>query len=153
MEGLILRPMAPHDLPRVVEIEESRFTSPWSPRTFEELLERPAAELWVAELPGAGVVGYGVLWCILDQGELANIAVHPEWGGRRVGRALLRRLLSVGRGRGVRAVFLEVRVSNAPAIALYRSFGFREVGQRRAYYERPREDALVMRLDLPPPPG
>ena len=135
------------DVPAVAALEASSFSTPWHPDTFRRLLERPGAELWVTEEDG-GVVAYAVLWCILDEGELANIAVLPAVRGRGVGGRLLDHLVDVARDRGVRRLFLEVRESNAAARGLYETRGFREVGRRRAYYDKPREDARVLALDL-----
>lgn len=143
-----VRPMEARDVERVVSIERASFTSAWQPETFHGLLNRPGAELWVLDHPEDGVVGYAVLWCILDQGELANIAVAEAHRGRGLGRRLLEAVLDVGRQRGLDAVYLEVRASNADALALYERFGFRQVGIRRRYYDKPREDALVMLLRL-----
>jgi ribosomal-protein-alanine N-acetyltransferase len=75
--------------------------------------------------------------------------VVPEWRRRRIGRLLLDAGLEALLGRGAEEVFLEVRESNAGALALYQAAGFRAVGQRAAYYRSPREDALVLRTDLP----
>jgi ribosomal-protein-alanine N-acetyltransferase len=139
--------MTAADVPAVAALEASSFSTPWHPDTFLRLLERPGAELWVTE-EDDDVVAYAVLWCILDEGELANIAVPPEARGRGVGGGMLDHLLEVARDRGVRRLFLEVRESNAAARGLYETRGFREVGRRRAYYEKPREDARVLALDL-----
>lgn len=141
---VVARRMGPEDVGRVAEIEAVSFTAPWKADTFESLLGRPGAELWVLDDPSDGVVAYAVLWCILDQGELANIAVVSGHRGRGHGRYLLGKVLEVARERGVESLYLEVRVSNASAIELYRSFGFTQVGTRKAYYDKPREDALLM---------
>jgi ribosomal-protein-alanine N-acetyltransferase len=136
--------MVSEDVDRVVEIEADAFTSPWKADTFMTLLERPGAELWVLDHPESGVMGYAVLWCILDQGELANIAVTPEHRGRGHGAYLLSTVLDVARSRDVESIYLEVRVGNKRAIDLYRGFGFGEVGVRHQYYDAPKEDALLM---------
>ena len=136
--------MAEPDVERVVAIEAEAFTSPWKADTFLTLLERPGAELWVLEEAGTGIVGYAVLWCILDQGELANIAIDGAHRGKGYGRYLLSRVLEIAQERGVESLYLEVRVSNKGAAELYRRFGFTEIGFRRNYYDSPREDALLM---------
>lgn len=138
------REMDAGDVERVTEIETASFTSPWKADTFQALLDRPGVELWVLDDPEDGVVAYAVLWCILDQGELANIAVAEEHRGRGHGRRLLMKVLEVARANGVESLFLEVRASNESAIALYTTFGFTEVGRRKKYYDKPVEDALVM---------
>lgn len=138
------RPMRPGDVDRVVAIEEESFTSPWRADTFHTLLDRPGAELWVLEAPGEGVIGYSVLWCILDQGELANIAIAPAYRGKGHGASLLGKVLEIARSRGVESLYLEVRISNTKAAELYRSFGFTQVGIRKRYYDSPTEDAILM---------
>lgn len=147
LEGERIRAMVERDLDRVVELEASAFGSPWEAATFRRLLGRSGAELLVVEVQ-AEVVGYAVLWCILDQGELANIAVDPVWRRRGVGGRLLERVLQRARERGVADLFLEVRESNTVARELYRRRGFLPIGVRRNYYDSPREDACVLRLEL-----
>lgn len=135
------------DVVRVVELETSAFSSPWRAETFRKLLDRSGAELLVVEVEKE-LVAYAVLWCILDQGELANIAVDPAWRGRGVGGRLLDLVLETARSRGVRDLFLEVREGNHVARELYRRRGFESIGTRRDYYRDPREDARVLRIRL-----
>jgi [ribosomal protein S18]-alanine N-acetyltransferase len=139
--------MVAADVDAVAELEALAFSTPWRADTFRTLLERPGAELLVVEADGE-LAGYAVLWCIMDQGELANIAIREADRGRGLGGILLDHVLQVARERGVRSLFLEVRVSNDAAAALYASRGFREIGRRRDYYERPREDARVLEKRL-----
>ena len=137
------------DIPRVVELERASFGSPWNAGTFARILESEHVEIWVVEEPDAPtLIAYAVLWCVSDQGELANIAVAPEARGRGLGGRLLDWILQVALGRGVETLYLEVRESNAAARGLYESRGFREAGRRRGYYDNPREDAMVLVLDL-----
>ncbi|MGH7466893.1 MAG: ribosomal protein S18-alanine N-acetyltransferase [Longimicrobiales bacterium] len=145
--GVSFRRMRMADLPRVMEIELLCFTMPWSEATFRGLLRRTDADLFVAE-EGAVVVGYSVFWCVLDQGELGNVSVAPESRRRGIGNGLVRVVLAHARERGVREVFLEVRVSNLGAQRLYEQYGFQQIGRRRNYYTEPIEDALVMRREL-----
>jgi ribosomal-protein-alanine N-acetyltransferase len=123
---------------------------PWTEATFRGLFRRTDADLFVAETLELEVTAYAVFWAVLDQGELGNVAVAPEWRGRGISRRLLDAVARRARERGVRELFLEVRVSNNTARQLYQSYGFREVGRRRNYYMEPVEDALVMRKDLDP---
>ena len=132
MEEVTIRRMEAHDLGRVLDIERRSYTMPWTEATFRGLLRRTDADLFVAETLELDVTAYAVFWAVLDQGELLD--------------AVARR----ARERGVRELFLEVRVSNNTARQLYQSYGFREVGRRRNYYMEPVEDALVMRKDLEP---
>ena len=140
----LARKMTAADVDAVAALEAATFTAPWKPDTFQSLLDRSGAELWVLDDPDAGVVAYAVVWCILDQGELANIAVAESHRGKGLGRYLLGKVLDVARERGVQSLYLEVRVSNEGAIELYHSFGFTQVGVRKKYYDKPVEDALIM---------
>lgn len=100
----------------------------------------------VAEEQGK-IAGYVVALDAADEGEILNLAVAE--GGRRrgLGRALVEAIVAALSERDVRQVYLEVRESNAAARTLYAGFGFKDVGRRKAYYRRPVEDAIVLRLD------
>ena len=120
------------------------FADPWSTQDFSDCVS--FALFLVAEAERK-VVGYAVALEAADEGEILNLAVAE--GGRRrgLGQALVEAIVGALTERGVHQVYLEVRESNAPARALYSRFGFREVGRRKAYYRRPVEDAMVLRLD------
>ena len=141
-----VRAMTPSDLPDVVAIETEAFSTPWKADTFEGLIGREGLELLTFADSEDGVIGYAVLWCILDQGELANIAIRPELRGRGLGARLLAEVVEICRRKGVKSLYLEVRDSNRAAVSLYERFGFRDVGRRKNYYQSPREDARVMEL-------
>jgi ribosomal-protein-alanine N-acetyltransferase len=145
---VLIRPMKRDDVESVLSIESRVFTTPWQADTFLNLIRRPGSELWVMEHPVAGILAYAVLWCVLDQAELANIAVRSEYRGQGYASRLLERVLQVARNREVGTIYLEVRASNTQASELYERFGFLQVGVRKNYYGKPREDALVMRLVL-----
>lgn len=149
-ESLVVRPMTRPDTPTVARLEAEAFSTPWKEETFRTLLGRSGAELWVAELADEGVVGYYVLWCIQDQGELANIAIRSDLRRRGLGSRLLDHVMENARRRGVKSLYLEVRESNHAATAMYEARGFRQIGMRRDYYERPREDARVLLKRLSP---
>jgi ribosomal-protein-alanine N-acetyltransferase len=144
---LLIRRMRSSDLTRVMEIELVCFTMPWSEATFRGLLRRTDADLLIAEQRG-DIAGYAAFWAVLDQGELGNVSVAPGWRRRGIGQRLVKAVLTRAADRGVREVFLEVRVSNVGAQKLYHRYGFEEVGRRRNYYLEPVEDALVMRREL-----
>jgi ribosomal-protein-alanine acetyltransferase len=102
----------------------------------------------VAETRGTEAIGgYVVAIDAADEGEILNLAVAPAGRRSGLGRALVQHILEALTGRGARYIYLEVRGSNAPARALYAAHGFKEVGRRKAYYRRPVEDAIVLRLD------
>ncbi len=127
----------------MARIEAESFSDPWPASAFRDLLSAPAARLTVADVAGA-VIGYTVVMAAADEAELANIAVQQDARGHGYGRLLLEAALAAARDDGVRAMFLEVRESNAAARALYSALGFAEVGRRKRYYVRPAEDALIM---------
>lgn len=143
----VIRRMRLADLPAVLAIEGQSFSMPWSEATFRGLLRRTDADLFVAEV-NHELIGYTVFWAVLDQGELGNVSVAPEWRRKGIGHLLIDTVLARASERGVSEIYLEVRVSNTGAQQLYNRYGFRQVGRRRNYYLEPTEDALVMRLDL-----
>jgi len=136
------------DLARVLEIETASFATPWSSRTFLNLLRRPNAALFAAEDVPGSIMGYAVVWFAGPEGELGDLAVAPEWRRRGVGSALVSAVLEEANGRGATELYLEVRESNDGARQLYEVHGFEVVNRRPRYYTDPVEDALVMRRTL-----
>jgi ribosomal-protein-alanine N-acetyltransferase len=141
-----IRPAREADVPALVALERIAFTDPWSSADFEEGIAS-GLSIFVAET-GDGPVGYIVARRVLDEGEILNLGVALPVRRRGVGRALVHRVLTTWAAAGVSAVFLEVRESNLPAQRLYEAFGFQEVGRRRRYYQRPVEDAVVLRAAI-----
>lgn len=140
---LIIRAPRPEDFEAIVAIEQASFADAWEPENFRSLVTPPAEHCRVAERDGK-LLGYWIGSRIDDEAELANLAVDPTLRRAGVGAKLLQDFLDhVGALEGT-TVFLEVRVSNAPAIALYRRYGFAELARRKAYYQKPEEDAAVM---------
>src|SRR4051812_27468258 len=145
---IVIDAAARSDVPAIVAIERAAFSDPWSARAFRDALDHPAVYFACARRDGSEVVGYVVAWFVADEGEIANLAVAPDAWGTGVGRALLDAALDEGDRREIAAVYLEVRDSNERARGLYRSRGFEEVGRRRGYYQKPPEDAIVLRRTL-----
>lgn len=148
--GLCLRRMTLHDLAGVLEVERAAYHSPWSQGIFQDSLAAGYYCLVVEQAPSAQLIGHGVMMLVLDECHLLNLCIHPRHQRRGLGRLLLRRLLAIARQRRATSAFLEVRVSNQAALALYQAEGFNEIGQRRGYYPAPkgREDAVVMGCTL-----
>ncbi len=150
-----IAPLRPADLDRVAQIEVRSFTAPWTPEMF--LAERERAdrgEVFVARAADEGtpdVVGYVCLWLLGEEVHITNIAVDAARRRRGVGSRLVAFALEWARHHRARRVTLEVRASNQSAQALYRLFGFRPVGTRFNYYDRPREDGVIMTLEPIPP--
>lgn len=143
--GVILRRARETDLPAILGIERVSFTDPWSRSSFMAILEQPRVYFAVALDANGVLLGYTVAWFVLDEAELANLAVAPEARGRGIGTVLLEGAIAAAEARGTATMYLEVRASNVSALALYTSHGFVEVGRRRSYYRKPVEDALVLR--------
>ena len=130
-------------LDAVVDIERVGFANPWSKRDFENALSRQDSYCLVF-LSGSRVVAYAVGFLVPNEYHLADLAVHPDFRRRGLGRQFMKAVLEGLPDRNVQVVSLEVRISNVPAIGLYRKLGFRTVAIRRGYYSEPVEDALVM---------
>lgn len=139
------------DASQVAHIEAACFQTPWTLRDFEhEMSQNPVARYLVAEVDGQ-LVGFAGAHIILDEGHITNVAVLPGARGQGLGKKLLKALLQYAANLGARYLTLEVRASNAPAIALYKSFGFIKVSVRKRYYADSGEDALLMVCDQMPP--
>ncbi len=149
---VVLRAMTEADLARVVAMEAASHGTPWPESSFrEELNAGPRSRAVVAEEEADGgrrLMGHMVFWLYDDTCELMNVTVAPEARRRGLGRRLMEHLLGEARLAGCAQVFLDVRVGNAPARALYAEVGFLEVGRRRGYYSSPDEDAVLMSLSL-----
>ena len=142
-----VRAMTTQDLEQVAALERQCFSTPWSPKAFEEELENELALYFVAA-DGEVVCGYIGFWKIVDEGHITNVAVLEEYRGRGVGSRLLTQAIDSAHAAGLKLLTLEVRRSNTPAIALYKKYGFVELGFRKRYYRAPEEDALIMTLYL-----
>jgi ribosomal-protein-alanine N-acetyltransferase len=141
---LTLRRLGYGDLPSVISIERRSFPTPWSLAMFVLELSKPSGICLAAE-DSEGLVGYLVCARYDDVWHLMNVAVHPDQRRRGIATELIERLFDEA-GPGARFT-LEVRVSNSPAIEMYRRFGFRPAGRRRRYYHDNGEDALIMWLE------
>ena len=139
-----IKPMRVEDIGSVLEIEQMSFPTPW-PRDayYHELRENRLACYLVAR-EFHRIVGYAGMWVILDEAHVTTIAVDPLHRRRRFGERLLVALIDEAMKRGARWVTLEVRKSNLGAQTLYRKYGFKDIGIRKAYYSDNREDAIVM---------
>lgn len=136
------------DIDQILEIEHASFTTPWSRESFEnELRKNQYAHYTVLE-DEEGVFGYCGMWIIIDEAHITNIALLPKYRGKKLGEALLKKVMEIARGKGAKTMTLEVRVSNDIAQSLYRKLGFQNGGIRKNYYTDDHEDALVMWVNL-----
>lgn len=133
----------------MAEIESQAFSDPWPASAFADLLVQPYARLTVALDARRVLCGYCIMLHVLDEGEIANVAVMPSRRRRGIAARLLDDALTTAAALNLATVFLEVRLSNDPARGLYASRGFEPIGRRRAYYREPLEDALVLRWQRP----
>jgi ribosomal-protein-alanine N-acetyltransferase len=143
--------MVERDVDEVMRIEQLAFLHPWSADLFRREMEHDWSTILVAEEPWEGghrLLGFIIFWLVHDEIHILNVATDPAQRRRGAAKALLRACLAQGREKGGRMATLEVRRSNKPAIDLYASFGFRNVGIRPNYYADEGEDAIVMNLDL-----
>ena len=141
-----VRAVTDGDLARVVAIEDACFANPWTHEALAAELARSWARMLVAEdetLAGAPVVAFVNYWVVADEVHVLNVATDPLHRRKGHARALVAAMVAAARAENARSLLLEVRAANAPAIALYREFGFREVGTRRGYYDDG-EDATLM---------
>ncbi|HWI41282.1 MAG TPA: ribosomal protein S18-alanine N-acetyltransferase [Verrucomicrobiae bacterium] len=139
---IIILPMTEADLDQVLAIESGSFPLPWSRQHFLDELASPYSFPMVALAEGA-VAGFICPAIVLDEAHILDVAVHPSFRRRGVGRLLVQAVIRECAERSAAFLGLEVRPSNGAAIELYRSFGFRETGRRKRYYENG-EDALLM---------
>ena len=143
--------MCEQDLQRVLHIERQAYGFPWSEGIFRDCLQVGYC-CWVVERDDV-VDAYGIMQVAVAEAHVLNLCVDPYAHSQGMGRTMLRCLMQVARAHGAESAYLEVRPSNAHALALYRSEGFRTVGSRRAYYpsEAGREDAFVLSCALRTP--
>lgn len=141
---LIIRQAEERDIKPMAEMDVLCFSAPWSEESFEkEIRENRLAFYIVAEI-GDSMVGYAGLWCIVEEGHITNVAVHPDHRRKGIGEALVGVLLSHTIDIGILSHTLEVRASNQAAISLYTKFGFEPAGIRKGYYADNGEDAVIM---------
>ena len=131
---------------QVAELERICFADPWSEKSVASELDNKWA-LWFVALEEDKVAGYIGSQTSIDETDVMNVAVHPDFRRRGIAETLINALVTELKNRGSHALTLEVRASNTPAIALYEKLGFRQVGCRKNYYRNPKEDALILRKE------
>jgi ribosomal-protein-alanine N-acetyltransferase len=151
VDALRITELLASDIPAVAAIERHSNLEPWTGESFLEELLRPHSCLQVARVRvgyGEVVAGYICFWLVADEIQILNIAVEEAFRRQGIGRALLLHCLGFGFGKKVRKAVLEVRSSNLAAQHLYRSLGFKAVGQRPDYYGGLKEPAVLMELSM-----
>ena len=131
------------DLDALERLEALCFSTPWKRSTLEWFLPDDRHEFLLA-VQGETILGYINLLHVMDEGYIGNVAVHPDYRRNGIGAALVKAMLKRSEELELLFATLEVRDSNEPAINLYASHGFESVGRRKGYYDRPKEDAILM---------
>jgi ribosomal-protein-alanine N-acetyltransferase len=138
-----IRKALPCDASRISELEKEIFSDPWSERSVTDTITLDGAMCYVALTDGE-VQAYILGRIIPPEGEIYRIATAPNKRKRGIAYRLLDYAVKCERGRGLEILFLEVRSKNIPAIALYKAYGFRDMGIRKNYYKNPDDDAVIM---------
>lgn len=139
-----IRDVLPEHLAQIEALEKTCFSLPWSEELLRSQLKDKQHEFIAAFDDTGRVLGYVGMMYVLDEGYISNVAVDPAFRRQGIADALIDKLCALCVSHGLAFVTLEVRAGNVPAISLYEKHGFEQVGLRKNYYERPREDALLM---------
>ena len=143
---IMLTEMKAEHVPQVAQLEKTCFADPWSEMSIAHELES-IWSYWLVAVDGDTVAGYIGSQSSIDESDIMNVAVHPDYRRQGIAESLINKLVEDLSGRGSHALMLEVRASNDPAIALYHKLGFVQVGCRKNYYRNPKEDALILRKE------
>ena len=135
--------MMPEDCRQVLKVEENCFSIPWSLKSFEDLFSYEGNYYFTA-WKDEEIAGFIGMTAVLDEADITNVAVHSDYRGQGIGKALVEALISCAREHHIKKIMLEVRASNESAIGLYRKFGFEFLCKRKNYYQKPTEDADIM---------
>ena len=136
------------DLIHIAELEKMCFSEPWSLKALQDFVKIPTNHILVANYCNKRIAGYITYSTVLDEVQIANIAVHTDFRRRKIGQDLLKTLYANSKSSHMRVITLEVRASNASAIALYEKCRYLMVGRRKNFYKNPTEDAILMNLIL-----
>lgn len=142
-ENFIISPMTKQDTFFIAEIEKECFSEPWSQTALENELSNEGALFFTAK-DSEELLGYIGMHTVLDECYIANVAVLEKHRRRKVAQRLISFSIEKAKEKNCSFISLEVRVSNAPAIALYKKMGFEPLGERKDFYTKPRENALIM---------
>jgi ribosomal-protein-alanine N-acetyltransferase len=151
MSEIKIRRAHPDDISEIFNLDLMVSALPWSERSYRfELSSNPSTRMWVLEMvdgSGSSIAGFLVLWFIIDEAHIANIAIHPDHRRKGFAYQLLVHGLVNAMDEGAEKCFLEVRRENVAAQALYNKLNFKTVGIRKRYYRDNREDAIIMSCD------
>lgn len=148
MTNVVLRSMTEQDIDGVLSVEHESFSVPWNRSAFHNEVTNNRFALYVVAESDGEIIGYAGMWLIIDEAHITNVAVLPNYRGKRIGKALLTKIMEMARAYGAIKMTLEVRASNEVAKRLYRQFGFEMKGVRKNYYSDNQEDAEIMWVNL-----
>ncbi len=146
-DEITVRRAVEDDIKALAALEKECFSENWSEKGIADSMELVYTEFVVAVFEER-VVGYISVYCSVDEGEIMNVTVTESMRRKGVAVKMFDMLFDILKERGIQKVFLDVRVSNEPAMSLYEKLGFERVGKRPAFYRKPREDAYIYRLDI-----
>ena len=135
------------DVKAIADIEAECFTTPETENTVRDVIENEVYEAFVAENDGV-IVGHTITMTTCGDTDILSIAVKPEYRRFGIGDRLMENLFESAEKNNVENIFLEVRRSNIPAISLYEKNGFEKIGERKNFYDLPREDAVLMKKTI-----
>ncbi|MBR3624322.1 MAG: ribosomal protein S18-alanine N-acetyltransferase [Selenomonadaceae bacterium] len=142
MDNLCFREVEAKDIDGVYAVEEASFPIPWTKEALQDAAERNDT-IYLAAVFNEKIVGFIGAWIIAGDAEITNVAVLPEFRGKKIASKLMAEFIERVKLKAATAMTLEVRPSNIPAIALYKKFGMEEKGRRKKYYQDNNEDALI----------
>ncbi|MEH7504839.1 ribosomal protein S18-alanine N-acetyltransferase [Neobacillus drentensis] len=148
VDSFVFRKMREEDIDQILEVEHASFTTPWSREAFYNELHNNRFAVYLVLEENNKILGYCGAWIVIDEAHVTNVAILPEFRGRKLGEAIMRKMMSVAREMGAKSMTLEVRVTNHVAQSLYRKLGFQDGGIRKNYYSDNQEDGLVMWVNL-----
>ena len=143
VKALSFREMASEDADAVEIVEKACFAIPWSRESFWKEAANENT-VYLLALDGEQVIGYAGCWISFEECQITNVAILPEYRGQGIGTKLFGAIIDAVKAKGVTAMTLEVRPSNAPARALSARYGCKDAGRRPHYYQDDGEDAIIM---------
>jgi ribosomal-protein-alanine N-acetyltransferase len=146
VKRLDLKPLTNDLLEAALQLDQVCLGGLWTFAGYEREIDSPNSDLLVLQDSSSSLLGIACLWAIAEEAHITLLAVHPNYRRQGLGQTLLYAMLAKAWLRQLEWATLEVRVSNPVAIALYRAFGFQDVGRRRRYYQDTGEDALILWL-------
>ena len=143
---MMIMKMAAEHVSQVAQLEKICFSDPWSENSVASELKNKLS-LWLVAVEDGSVAGYIGSQTVMDETDMMNVGVHPDFRRKGIAEALVTELVSHLQQQGSHCLTLEVRASNEPARKLYDKLGFNQIGRRPNYYRNPKEDALILRKE------